>query len=85
MLGTNRDLHRIRRMLDSEIAALRLVAAIAPEDDRTSQRLDLLARQRLSISAVLANRRIEAAKKVVVLSRWLSGNGLLGSAPNLTQ
>jgi hypothetical protein len=41
-----------------------------------SARLTALGRQRIAVSAILANRRIEAAKKVVVFSRWLTGTGV---------
>lgn len=79
MLGTNRDLKAIRYALDSEIVALQLLAAASPRHD-LSERLARLGRERIAISAVLVNRRIEASKKVVMLSRWLSGNGVLGAA-----
>jgi hypothetical protein len=37
-------------------------------------------RQRITVAAVLANRRIEAGKKVVEFSRWITGNGVLSNA-----
>jgi hypothetical protein len=50
-----------------------------PTSDRAwvSARLTALDRERLAVSAILANRRLEAAKKVVVFSRWLTGNGVI--------
>ena len=33
-------------------------------------------RERSAVSAILANRRIAAATKVVVFSRWLTGTGV---------
>lgn len=41
-----------------------------------SARLTALGRERIAVSAILGNRRIEAAKKVVVFSRWLTGSGV---------
>jgi hypothetical protein len=42
-----------------------------------SHRLLAIMRQRIVISATLANRRAEAAKQVVDFSRWFNGNGEL--------
>ena len=77
MIGSNRDLLSIRSCLDSEIAALSRLARSAPDRDRLSHRLSMLVRERKALSAVLANRHIEARNKIVDLSRWYSGDGAL--------
>jgi len=77
MIGTNRELKSIQRSLDRQIIELSRLARAAPHKSSASDRLTELGRQRIRISAVLANRRIEAAKRVVELSRWLTGNGAL--------
>jgi len=80
MIGTNRDLKSIQRILDCRIEELKQFAAATSDAAWISARLTALNRKRITVSAILANRRIEAAKKVVVLSRWLTGNGALHSA-----
>ena len=79
MIGTNRDLREIRHLLDHEILRLRELAADAPGLDWVDRRLELMCRQRISVCAALVNRRIEAANRVVVFSRWVSGNGALAA------
>ncbi len=79
MIGTNRDLVKIQHMLDHEIRRLRELAADAPGPCWIDRRLETMCRQRISVCAALVNRRIEAAHKVVVFSRWVSGNGALDS------
>jgi hypothetical protein len=80
VIGTNRDLKSIQRILDCKIIELRQLSNAAPEQRWISDRLATLGRQRIAISAALVNRRIEAAKTVVELSRWFDGNGALGTA-----
>jgi hypothetical protein len=77
MLGSNRDLRSIRSRLDCEIETLSRLARHSPDPDPLSRRLSLLVRERRAVSATLANRHVEAANKVVDLSRWFSGNGAL--------
>jgi hypothetical protein len=77
MIGTNRDLIAMREILDHEILRLQLLALTPPAPSWVRQRLALLARQRVSLCAALTNRRTEAANKVVVFSRWVSGDGAL--------
>jgi hypothetical protein len=77
MIGSNRDLHLIRSALDSEIEALSHLARHAPDLDHLSRHLSILIRERKALSAALANRHVEAANKVVDLSRWFSGDGAL--------
>jgi len=80
MIGTNRDLKSIQRHLDCRIMALSRPAGAAAEQAWVTDQLTALARQRITVSSILANRRIEAAKQVVDFSRWLSGNGILCDA-----
>jgi hypothetical protein len=85
MIGTNRDLIEIRHLLDLEILRLQALAADAPGLGWVERRLAMMCRQRISVCAALVNRRIEAANKVVIFSRWISGNGALagiGAAPD---
>ena len=77
MLGSNRDLLSIRSSLDYEIEVLSQLARNASDLDHLSRRLSMLVRERRMLSAALANRHIEAANKVVDLSRWFSGDGAL--------
>jgi hypothetical protein len=49
-----------------------------------SDRLAALGREHIAVSATLVNRRIEATKKVVDLSRWFNGNGALFRATEPT-
>jgi hypothetical protein len=49
-----------------------------------ADRLAALGRECIAVSATLVNRRIEAAKKVVDLSRWFNGNGALFRATEPT-
>ena len=76
MIGTNRDLKSMQRILNCRITELKQLAGAAPEQGWISDRLTTLGRERIAVSAILANRRIEAAKKVVVFSRWLTGTGV---------
>lgn len=79
MIGTNRDLKSIQRILGCRIIELKQLAGNAPEQGWISNRLTTLGRERIAVSATLVNRRTEAAKKVVDLSRWFNGNGALFS------
>jgi hypothetical protein len=84
VIGTNSDLELIRGCLDSEIAALsRLVDSQTSDQAWITYRLVTLGRRRIAVSATLANRRAEAAKKVVDLSRWFTGDGALGEIKGL--
>jgi hypothetical protein len=76
MIGTNRDLRSIQQTLDCRIIELKQLADATSDQAWISARLTALGRERIAVSAILANRRIEAAKKVVVFSRWLTGNGV---------
>jgi hypothetical protein len=79
MIGTNRDLIEIRRLLDREIHRLQELAADMPSPGWVDRRLETMCRQRISVCAALVNRRMEAANEVVVFARWVSGNGALGA------
>ena len=81
MIGTNRDLKSIQRILDCRIMELKQLARGASDPAWISARLTALGRERIAVSAILANRRIEAAKKIVDLSCWFSGNGALSGDP----
>jgi len=76
MIGTNRDLKSIQRILDCRIMELKQLARGGSDPAWNSARLTALGHQRIAVSAILANRRIEAAKKVVVFSHWLTGTGV---------
>jgi hypothetical protein len=82
VIGTNRDLEALRRSLDCEFAALSRLAGRAPDQTWISHRLLAIMRQRIVISATLANRRAEAARQVVDFSRWFNGNGELDDLTN---
>jgi hypothetical protein len=80
MIGTNQDLVEMQRILDREILRLHRLTSGTRGPAWIENRLELLCRQRISVCAALVNRRIEAANQVVEFSRWVSGNGALGSA-----
>ena len=75
VIGTNRDLKSMQRIRNCRITALKQLASAVPEQGWISDRLTTLGRERIAVSATLVNRRTEAAKKVVDLSRWFNGNG----------
>ena len=77
VIGTNRDLKSMQRILDCRIIELKQLAGDAPEQNWISDRLAVLSRQRIAVCATLVNRRIEAARHIVDLSRWFNGNGAL--------
>ena len=77
MIGTDRDLVEMQRILDREIFRLNRLAGGARGPGGIETRLAMMCRQRISVCAALVNRRIEAANKVVEFSRWVSGNGAL--------
>ncbi len=77
MIGTNRDLLQVELLLDGEIRRLKRLAADRAAPNWVHRRLALMCRQRISVCATLVNRRIEAARPVVDVSRWVSGNGAL--------
>ncbi len=79
MIGTNRDLVEMQQTLDREILRLNHLAGGTSGPRWIETRLALMCRQRISVCAALVNRRIEAANKVVLFSRWVSGNGALGN------
>jgi hypothetical protein len=81
MIGTNRDLKSIQHILDYRITELKQFASRGPGAAWVSLQLAALGRERIAVSAILANRRIEATKKIVDLSRWFSGNGALSGGP----
>jgi hypothetical protein len=77
MIGTNRELESIRRMLDDRIAELSRCAGSASCPCWVPDLIAAFGRQRTMLAATLANRRIEAVKKVVDLGRWYNGDGAL--------
>ena len=80
MIGTNRDLRSMQRILDDQKIELKRLACADREQTWISERLSSLGRERVAVSATLVNRRTEAAKKVVDLSCWFTGNGALFSS-----
>jgi hypothetical protein len=80
MIGTNQDLVEMQQILDREILRLNRLTSGTRGPGWIENRLELLCRQRISVCAALVNRRVEAANPVVEFSRWVSGNGALGSA-----
>jgi hypothetical protein len=79
VIGTNRDLKSLQHSLDTEFAALNRLADHADDQSWIPVRLAAVTRWRIAISTTLANRRIEATKQIVDLSRWYDGNGALGA------
>jgi hypothetical protein len=83
VIGANRDLKSMQRILECRIIELKQLAGDAPARDWITDRLAVLSRQRIAVCATLVNRRIEAARPIVDLSRWFNGNGaLFGGAIN---
>lgn len=79
MIGTNHDLESIQRVLDCRILELKQLASAAPDQAWVSGQLATLGRERITVSAILVHRRIEAAKKIVDLARWFTGNSAFSS------
>jgi hypothetical protein len=77
MIETNRDLLAMQQLLDREILRMQGPAS-RDQSAWVGRELVLLCRQRIAVCAALVNRRLEAPKKVVVFSRWVSGDGVLG-------
>ena len=77
MIGTNRDLAVIKQIVDGEINRLRQLKLGTRDTAPIEHKLYILYRQRLAVCAALVNRRIEASNKIVMFSRWVSGNGVL--------
>lgn len=80
MIGTNRDLKAMRAALDAEIDRLTALKAEYGQwinAARVDARIAMLSRDRVALYTATVNRRWEAAKDVVVLARWASGNGAL--------
>jgi len=80
MIGTNRDLAAMRAALDGEInrlIALKTTCTGTANSDYVDGRIASLSRERAALYTAIVNRRFEAAKNVVVLARWASGNGAL--------
>jgi hypothetical protein len=71
MIGTNHDLESIQRVLDCRILELKQLASAAPDQAWVSGQLATLGRERITVSAILVHRRIEAAKKIVDLAGGL--------------
>lgn len=83
MIGTNRDLIAMREAVDYEIlklTSLKGAAGRREEIDYIDRQLCALSRERVALCAAIVNRRLEAAKEVVGLARWVSGGGALDNA-----
>ena len=80
MISTNRALNTMRDKLDTEISRMNALRGWLPSSRDAAfidRRLASLARQRVALCAAIVNRRTEAAKNVVVFSRWANGYGAL--------
>ena len=78
MIGTNRDLAAMREIIEIEIRRFKAIAAERPGQSWMEHQFVSLSRQRIALCAALVNRRIEAAKKVVDFTLWVTANGALG-------
>jgi ABC-type siderophore export system fused ATPase/permease subunit len=82
MIGTNRDLVAMRAAIEHELLQLQLTRRLSgrsTDTDFTERQIASLNRKRVALSAAIVNRRIEAAKDIVVFSRWANGNGALST------
>ena len=70
-------------MLDRQIAELTHVSESRTKEARIAGRITALGRHRIKISATLLNRRTEAAKEIIDLSRWFNGNDALLRSPSI--
>ena len=80
MIIRNRDLNAMRDALDDKI--FRLTAAKSrpiswADVEQIEQQIASLSRRRVVLCGAIVNRRIEASRTVVNLSRWVSGAGAL--------
>lgn len=83
--ANNRDKSRaqtlklIQRKLDRRILELTQLVGGSPNPEWISDQLATLGRERIAVAAILTNRRIEGAKKVVDLTCWFTGKTFLGA------
>jgi len=80
MIGTNRDLAAMRDAVEYELSRLRALKSLPGREADAAfidRQISALSRERIALTAAIVNRRAEAAKDVVVFSRWVSGNGVL--------
>ena len=80
MIGKNSDLKAVCESIDREIFRLRALKSaqgLCVEFGPIDLQLTALARQRRALCLAVVNREIEASRRVVSLSQWLSGNGAL--------
>jgi hypothetical protein len=82
MPKTNRDLAMMRELIDYEMLRLTLLRNMpmhAPRAAEIAEEISKLRRERIALCAAIINRRAEASRSVVSLSRWASGNGALAA------
>jgi hypothetical protein len=75
--NTNRELKINSSALDRRISGLPQAGGRALDPDRISDTLAFLVSERIRVSAILANRRIEGTENVVDLIRCFTGNSAL--------
>jgi hypothetical protein len=86
MLGTNHELHEIRRRLVEQIGRLEFLLARGCYDPAAvAQKLGRMRHHQQTIDTTLINRRIEASKPVVDFFRWLDGNGAVYDLPDVIE
>ena len=80
MIGTNRDLAKMREAIDYELLRLTSLSKLgldAFSADDVAVEIAKLQREPILLCAAIVNRRVETARSVVSLARWASGNGAL--------
>lgn len=80
MKATNRELASMREAIEYEIFRLnhlRRVPRRRVDKELIDRQVASLSHQRAALRAVMVNRRVEAAKDIVIFARWVSGNGAL--------
>jgi hypothetical protein len=80
MIGTDRDLAKMREAIDYELfrlITLRKMPLGTTGVDEIAVEIAKLHRERVALCAAIANRRAEASRSVVSFARWANGNGAL--------
>jgi hypothetical protein len=86
VIVSNRDLSAMRDALDNKILQLTAAKSMPinqADADHIGRQIASLSRRRIVLCGAIVNRRLEASKPVVSLSRWVSGDGALHNIPGL--
>ena len=82
MIGTNRDLSAMREAVEYELfrlQSLKNLPGCKAEAAFIDRQIASHNRERVVLCAAIINRRIEAARNVVMFARWANDNGALNN------